>query len=180
MIYYETVRLYTPVAIAKTTGPDPRSLKIGEKTCIIPPHTMIIPSYSALHTHPRHWGTNSLDWEPSRWIITPSTPKSNDTTTEDNLASESFIEFLKTANPFVVWSGGARVCLGCKFSQVEFVGVLVGLFREYRIRPVRLDGEEDAAARERLRVLIKEDTGMKLLLQLMHPERAVLTGERRV
>jgi cytochrome P450 len=173
------VRLYTPVAIVKTTGPDPRALKIGEKTCIIPPHTMIIPSYSALHTHPRHWGTNSLDWEPSRWI-TPSTSKFNDTATADKLASESFIEFPKTASPFVAWSGGARVCPGRKFSQVEFVGVLVGLFRDYRIRPVRLDGEDDAAARERLRVLIKEDTGMKLLLQLMHPERAVLKCEKRV
>lgn len=80
----------------------------------------------------------------------------------------------------MAWSGGARVCPGRKFSQVEFVGVLVGLFRDYRIRPVRLDGEDDAAARERLRVLIKEDTGMKLLLQLMHPERAVLKCEKRV
>ena len=63
--------------------------------------------------------------------------------------------------------------------QVEFVRVLVGLFREYRVRPVQLDGEDEAAARRRLRALIKEDTGMKLLLQLMHPKQAVITCEKR-
>jgi cytochrome P450 len=141
---------------------------------MLPANTMIIPSYSALHTHPRHWGDNSLDWEPSRWI-TSSASTSGRTTIEDILASESFFEFPKSRNPFIAWSGGARVCPGRKFSQVEFVGVLVGLFRRHRIRPVQLDGEDDAAARARLRTLIQKDTGMKLLLQLLHPERMVLT-----
>ena len=72
------------------------------------------------------------------------------------------------------------MCPGRKFSQVEFVGVLVGLFREYRIRPTRLDGEDDEVARQRLKTLIQKETGMKLLLQLMHPERAVLTVEKRI
>ena len=91
-----------------------------------------------------------------------------------------FVEFPKAANPFVERSGGARVYPGRKFLQVEFVGVLVGLFREYRIQPVRLDGEADAAARRRLRGFIKEDMGMELLLQLMHPEQVVLTCEKRI
>lgn len=171
------MRLYTPVAIVKSTGPQPRTLKIGEKTYILPANTMIIPSYSALHTHPRHWGNNSLDWEPSRWITSAST--SGSTKTEDILASESFFEFPRSLTPFIAWSSGARVCPGRKFSQVEFVGVLVGLFRRHRIRPVRLDGEDDAAARARLHTLIQRDAGMKLLLQLLHPERVVLTCEEQ-
>lgn len=171
------MRLYTPVAMVKTTGSQPRSLKINEKSYMLPPHTMIIPSYSALHTHPRHWGSNSLDWEPSRWITSNST--SDTPTTSDTLAAESFLQFGKAENPFIAWSGGDRVCPGRKFSQVECVGVLVGLFREYKIRPARFDGENDELARQRLKTLIKEGTGMKLLLQLLHPERAVITCEKR-
>ncbi|KUL86399.1 hypothetical protein ZTR_08167 [Talaromyces verruculosus] len=171
-VAYETVRLYTPVAIVKSTGPEPRPLLIGDKTHVLPPNTMIIPSYSALHTHPRYWGDNSLDWEPSRWITSSAYSSTN---IDDILASESFFEFPKSQNPFIAWSGGARVCPGRKFSQVEFVGVLVGLFHRHRLHPVRLAGEDDAAARARLRALIHKDAGMKLLLQLLHPEQVNLT-----
>lgn len=166
--------------MVKTTGPQPRPLKIGTKTYILPSNTIIIPSYSALHTHPRHWGENSLEWEPSRWITSTSNSTATKTTTTDILASETFFEFPKAANPFIPWGEGARVCPGRKFSQVEFVGVLVGLFRRHRIRPVPLMGEDEAAARQRLRMLIQEDAGMKLLLQLMHPEQAVITCEEKL
>lgn len=134
---------------------------------------MIIPSYSAMHTHPRHWGSNSLAWEPSRWIIPASTSSSNP-------ATETFLEFPKANNPFIAWSGGARVCPGRKFSQVEFVGVLVGLFKDYKVKPVQLEGESEADAIERLKLLIKEDTGFRLLLQLLHPERMFFKWEKRV
>lgn len=170
------MRFYTPVAIVKSTGPEPRGLRIGDKTYVLPSNTMIIPNYSALHTHPRYWGEDSLDWEPSRWI-TSSDPDRTDV--DDILASESIFEFPKSQNPFVAWSGGARVCPGRKFSQVEFVGVLVGLFRRHRIRPVRLAGEDDAAARTRLRALIHKDAGMKLFLQFLHPEQMHLVCEER-
>ncbi|KUJ15990.1 cytochrome P450 monooxygenase-like protein [Mollisia scopiformis] len=174
---YETVRLYTPVAIVKTTGSEPRSIQIRDKTYTLPADMMIIPSYSALHTHPRHWGNNSLEWEPSRWIISDPAKKAS---AEDRLESETFFEFPKGANPFVAWSEGARVCPGRKFSQVEFVGVLVALFRQHKIRPVPLDEEDDEAARKRLRRMVQKDAGMKLLLQLMHPEQVILKCEKRV
>ena len=43
-----------------------------------------------------------------------------------------------------------------------------------------LAGEDDEAARKRLQKLVEEDTGMRLLLQMMHPEKAVLKWEKRV
>jgi cytochrome P450 len=150
----------------KTTGTEPRLIKVRNRTYTLPPHTMIIPSYSALQTHPRHLGTNSLDWEPSRWITSPNPPpaasKSAGTKLNGILSSETFLEFPKEHNPFVAWGGGARICPGRKFSQVEFVGVLVGLSRKNRIRPLQLHGEDMGAARQRLRLLVKEDTGMRL------------------
>lgn len=51
------------------------------------------------------------------------------------------------------------------------VGVLVGLFREWRVRPVRREGESEEDAIDRLKGLIREGTGFKLLLQLLHPEK---------
>lgn len=85
----------------------------------------------------------------------------------------------KTNNSFVGWSGGARGCPGRKFSQVEFVGVLVGLFRNFRVKPVPEAGENDAMARTRLAEQIRNDTGMRLLLQMLHPKKAVLQWTKR-
>lgn len=117
---------------------------------MIPKNTMIIPNYSALHTHPRYWGENSLEFEPSRWITTDPTPNGDMSNLHAAYHAEKFKEMPKTNNPFVGWSGGARNCPGRKFSQVEFVGVLVGLFRDFRVRPIPKTGEDDAMARARL------------------------------
>lgn len=174
------MRLYTAVAIAKSTGPSPQPLKLGTSTVLIPKNTVVIPNYSALHTHPRYWGHSSLEFEPSRWIATDL----RSSTTNDSQASSLHpVEHLKeppTRNsPFVGWSGGARNCPGRKFAQVEFVGVLVGLFRDFKVKPVPLQGDDDRMARARLSDQIKMDTGMRLLLQMLHPERAVLEWRRR-
>ncbi|KAL8845792.1 MAG: hypothetical protein Q9221_009069 [Calogaya cf. arnoldii] len=166
-VVFETIRLYTAVAIAKSTGSSPRPLKIGTTTVIIPKNTVVIPNYSALHTHPRYWGNNSLDFEPSRWI------------TSDENSIERFKEPPTRNSPFVGFSGGARSCPGRKFAQVEFVGVLVGLFRDFMVKPVPSEGEDDGMARARLGEQIQIDTGMRLLLQMLHPEKAVLEWRRR-
>ena len=80
----------------------------------------------------------------------------------------------KADSPFDGWSGGARNCPGRKFSQVEFVGVLVGHFRGFQVKPVPEAREDDAMARARLLGQIQKDTGMRLLLQMLHSEKAVL------
>lgn len=162
------MRLYTAVAIAKTTGSTSKPLKLGSTTVQIPANTMILPNYSALHTHPRYWGDNSLDFDPSRWITSdPATGK------------EAFNEPTERNSPFVGWSGGVRNCPGRKFSQVEFVGVLVALFRDHKVHPVPLEGEDEEMARARLWDQITYDTGMRLLLQMLHPEKAVLKWTER-
>ncbi|KAL8865093.1 MAG: hypothetical protein Q9174_007074 [Haloplaca sp. 1 TL-2023] len=168
-VAFETVRLYTAVAIAKTTGPRPQHLELGTSNVLIPENTIIIPNYSAMHTHPRYWGANSLDFEPSRWIIPSSSSH----------PQEQFKEPPSRNSPFVGWSGGARSCPGKKFAQIEFVAVLVGLFGGFRVRPKREKGEDDEAARRRLGELVRWDTGMRLLLQMLHPEKAVLEWRRR-
>jgi cytochrome P450 len=156
---------------------------MGAKTIIVPPKTLVIPSYSALHTHPRYWGANSLTWQPSRWITSGSSPSTymsaSPTRHKHPLESESFNTPRKYASPFIAWSAGARSCPGQKFSQVEFVAVMAGLFREWKVKPVREMGEDDTMARSRIQRLVEKESGMVLLLQLLHPEKAVLTWERR-
>lgn len=95
------------------------------------------------------------------------------------LASETLIQHPKNANPFIAWSAGARNCPGQKFSQVEFVAAIASLFRNWKIKPVLEKGEDDAAARLRIERLVEKESGMVLLLQMLHPEKAVLTWERR-
>ena len=158
----------------------PQPLKLGATTVLIPKNTFIIPDDSAVHTHARYWGHDSLEFEPSRWIV----PDSRVSATNDSQASSSYpAERCKeppTRNsPFVGWSGGARSCPGRKLAQVEFVGVLVGLIREFSVKPVPLQGEDDGMARVRRLDQIRTDTGMMLLLQMLHPERAVLEWKRR-
>ena len=131
---------------------------------------MLLPNYSALHTHPKYWGPDSLEFNPSRWIKT----------TADGInTSEIFEEPFSRNSPFVGWSGGLRNCPGRKFTQVEFVGVLVALFRQHKVHPVAVDGETEEMARARLWDQIRYDTGMRLLLQMLHPEKAILRWTKR-
>ena len=117
---------------------------------------------------PGNWGSNSLNFDTSRWITLDSTN-----------GAETFNEPSARDSPFVSWSGGARNCPGRKFSQVGFVGVLVALFQRHKVHPVALDGESEEMARARLSDQIANDTGMRLLLQMLHPEKAVLQWTKR-
>lgn len=59
------------------------------------------------------------------------------------------------------------------------MAVMAALFRDWKVKPVLELGEDDAMARSRIQRLVEKETGMVLLLQLLHPEKAVLTWERR-
>jgi cytochrome P450 len=67
-VLLETLRLCTPVPIAKSTGKEASVLIIGNKQVTIPANTLIIPNYIAVHTHPRSWDDDALEWKPFRWI----------------------------------------------------------------------------------------------------------------
>ncbi|KAH8781212.1 cytochrome P450 [Diaporthe sp. PMI_573] len=173
-VMYETLRLYAPVPTSRIVdGNLPQSLVIGNKTILLPPKTMIVPSYSSLQTDPKYWGSDSLEWRPSRFISSPS-PSSTST---QSLDDEELIT--PRRGTFLAWSGGARDCVGKKFSQVEFVAVMSSLFRDWRVRPVLIDGETAEAARKRVLHQIETDSAPVLLLQMLHPERCPLVWEKR-
>lgn len=161
-VLMETLRLYTPVPIAKSTGKVPQRLNVGDKEITVPGNTLVIPNHIALHTHPRYWGDDALEWRPSRWI---------DGKDERVISPEK--------GAFVAWSEGVRVCPGKKFSQVEFVASIAGLFRDWRVEPVLQSGEDLTMAGKRVMDLVENDTGQVLLLQMLHPERAPLAWKKR-
>ncbi|RYC61640.1 hypothetical protein CHU98_g4574 [Xylaria longipes] len=163
-ILMETVRLYTPVPVAKWTEKMSRQLRVGDKEIIVPPDTMVIPSYAALHTHPKFWGPDPLVWRPQRWIE------------RRNVTEELFIPKRGT---FIPWSEGERSCPGKKFSQVEFVATMAALFWDWRVSPEPMRGETIEKARARLLNLIETDSAQVLLLQMLHPERAPLRWTKR-
>lgn len=166
-VMLETLRLYTPVPVAKWTAGGTASLDVAGKTIVIPPNTMVIPSYAAVHTELKYWGSDSLVWRPSRWIQGAAAAP----------GQEDLVNPQK--GTFLGWSEGARDCPARKFSQVEFVATIATLLRDWKVEPVPLDGESLDDARRRVLDLIKEDSGPVLLLQMLHPERASLTWKRR-
>ncbi|GAW20478.1 hypothetical protein ANO14919_099840 [Xylariales sp. No.14919] len=175
-VLYETLRLYTPVPVTKWTKEKTQTLNVGDKTLVLPPNTMMCLAYSSLQSDPRWWGPDSLTWRPSRFIK----PAEDESTLDEGKGSAKEEEFLQPKRgTFVGWSEGARDCPGRKFSQVEFVATIASLFRDWRVDPVVFEGETVEAARERVLDLIKTDSAMVLLTQMLHPERAPLVWSRR-
>ncbi|KAI1760081.1 cytochrome P450 [Hypoxylon sp. FL1150] len=170
-VLMETVRLYTPVPVAKWTENTTQVLRIGGKAITIPPDTMVIPSYTAIHTHPDYWGSDALSWRPSRWIVTKASDKATGLDEEDLITPQR--------GTFIAWSEGERSCPGKKFSQVEFVATMAGLFRDWRVEPIQRRGERIEDARARVLELILKDSAQVLLLQMLHPERAPLAWKKR-
>ncbi|RWA14480.1 hypothetical protein EKO27_g558 [Xylaria grammica] len=175
-VLYETLRLYTPVPVTKWTKEKTQTLNVGDKTLVLPPNTMMCLAYSSLQSDPRWWGPDSLTWRPSRFIK----PAGDESALGGGKESAKEEEFLQPKRgTFVGWSEGARDCPGRKFSQVEFVATIASLFRDWRVDPVVFEGETIEAARERVLDLIKTDSAMVLLTQMLHPERAPLVWSRR-
>ncbi|KAH9904250.1 cytochrome P450 [Xylariomycetidae sp. FL2044] len=163
-VMYETMRLYTPVPVIKWTGNQAQPLQVGEKPVVLPPHSMIAPSYGSVQTDPKYWGTDSLVWRPSRWVK----------------AGEPGEEQLTppVRGAFIGWSEGIRDCPGRKFSQVEFVATMAVLFQSWRVDPALNAGESLSNAQKRVMNLIETDSASVLLLQMLHPERAPLVWRR--
>jgi cytochrome P450 len=79
---------------------------------------------------------------------------------------------------FAPWSLGARVCPGKKFSQVEFVAVLLHMLADWRIETVRGEGEAETEARERVLNVLERKT-FNVSVHLVRPEEVRLRFVRR-
>ncbi|GME48497.1 uncharacterized protein K452DRAFT_130448 [Neofusicoccum parvum] len=169
-VLYETVRLYNPLlSIVKGTQDNTTDLTIDNRSYTVPPNTRVILNLNAVHTHPRYWGDDSLEWKPSRWILTAE---------GDGASIDREYILTPPRGAFMAWSEGNRACPGKKFAQVEHAAVMAALFRSHRVDPVELAGEDAEQARKRTTDCIA-DSGMVLLFQMLRPQDVALTWSRR-
>jgi cytochrome P450 len=144
-------------------------LTIGDNSVVVPPDTRVILNLNALHSLPRYWGDDALEWKPSRWIhASPG----------DGIVHDREQIIMPEHGAYMPWSKGMRACPGKKFSQVEHVAVMVACFRDHFVLPAVRHGEDLEQAKERAKNSLK-NTGMGLLLQMFHPERTPLVWRKR-
>lgn len=142
---YETLRLASPAPLLVRMPRSPQELPIiaqqGPSKIVVPPGTLVGGHFYGAHLSPR-WGKDVLDFNPKRFVLT----------TEDGK------ETLKVPEQvlFMPWIAGPRVCPGKKFSQVEFVAVVVELLSKYRVELVSEVGETKAATRARVLSVMEE------------------------
>ena len=165
------MRLYNPLpGIPKYTGQQPTHLDVNGNSYRIPEDTLVIPSLQALHTDPRNWGQDSLEWRPQRWIANPNV---NDQSSPE---AEELVEPVR--GTYFPWAEGARNCPGKKFAQVEFVAVLVALLGNHVAEPIPWSGESMEQARQRTLAVVK-DSSVELLLQMRNPRSVSVRWKER-
>ncbi|MCJ1359699.1 MAG: hypothetical protein MMC33_009701 [Icmadophila ericetorum] len=175
-VLLETLRLYNPLpGVPKWTGDSSQTLEIMQRTCVLPPRTLVVPALQTLHTHPRYWGSDSLTWRPSRWIQTQSKPIFN-VDVKTRLSSERLLTPIP--GTFIAWSEGVRNCPGKKFAQVEFVATMARLFHSHRVTPIPKNGEIMLEAQRRVLDVVK-DSNVHLLLQMRNPGSVAVKWTRK-
>jgi len=164
---YETLRIWGPVtSIPKYNKDGPQPLTIQGKSYVIPARTCVVANIGALHWDPAHWGPDSLEFHPKRFI------KSKTGKLQDE-------ELELPGGQFVPWASGPRVCPGKKFSQVEFVAVVARLFLKHRVEPARKDGETQEMSLKRVKDCLM-DSGITVTLRMRNPDRAQLAWKEKL
>ncbi|KAF1813264.1 cytochrome P450, partial [Eremomyces bilateralis CBS 781.70] len=129
---YETLRIYGPVTWIPRATTAHRSLTFseplkvsGEQSTTLPPGMLLNINVYEPHTRPSHWGQDSYAFRPSRFVLTPTETKPNGWIVEGDKNNDGTEKIMHPpSGVFNPWSMGPRICVGIKFSQVEFVAVL--------------------------------------------------------
>ena len=112
-----------------------------------------------MHVNPSIWGSDALEFRPSRWLL------------DDG----SFYQPPRSS--FLPWSGGPRNCPGQKMAEVEFVAVVMTIFRSYKLSPVIGEGKTMELAKEKLKDLMADSQPI-VTLQMNKPRDVKLKWER--
>lgn len=147
------------MALPKYTSGESQQLAIGDSIVNVPSKVYIVPSLLAMHTHPKHWGSDALEWKPCRWID----------------ANDDFL--VSKRGTYFPWSEGPQNCPGKKFAQVEFVAVIACLFKSLRVKPVCGPGESMNDAMKRLSMVL-EETSHGVLLRMKSADGVRLSWTR--
>ncbi|KAK3317335.1 putative cytochrome P450 [Cercophora scortea] len=154
-VFLETLRLYAPIiGLPKLSSDKPQTLHVPGRdgdTLVVPPGSEIYPLLLCVQTDPKYWPDEPRKWKPARWI-----------TQEGGL-------LVPELGSYLPWADGPQGCPGKKFSQVEAVAVLAGLFGGHRVRVVPRRGESEQQARGRAQACA-DDVNYDLLLRMNHAD----------
>lgn len=126
----------------------------------------------AAHADPAYWGNDSLEFKPSRWIETAPITPGEDGADGPLLDREALLKPLRTV--YMSWLDASHVCPGRKFSQVEYVGLIVSLLGTHYVEPARESPDEDIEhARHRTKDCLA-NSGTKLVFEMLRPETVPL------
>ncbi|EXJ90460.1 hypothetical protein A1O1_03562 [Capronia coronata CBS 617.96] len=158
-LMYETLRLWGPVPDStRWCAGDFQTLRVKDHEMIIPAETYVSTNFYGLHSDPRWWGADSLEWRPQRWIQT------------DRKTGKESIAPPPPGAAFMPWSTGPRVCPGRKFSQVEFVAVISSLLQDYRLEPLVIWGRMQTKEQARQALLdVVEDSHNVITPKMRRP-----------
>lgn len=149
----EILRLFPPVvSIPKSTGPSPSTILFNDQTYVIPPHTQISLSCSALHYRSDYWGPDVQSFIPERWDV-----RNKESFLAQNEgvqgAAGPGLEYDTLHKPirgsYIPFSDGNRACIGKKFAQVEYVAALAVIFRDYEVGLANISPDESDEGAER-------------------------------
>lgn len=130
----------------------------------------------AAHADPGYWGDNSMEFKPSRWIERMPARPEDDGREVPLLDREVLLKPLRTV--YMSWLDGSHVCPGRKFSQVEYVGLIVGLLGAHYVEPARESPDEEMDhARQRAKDCLAA-SGTKLVFEMLRPETVPLVWRR--
>lgn len=167
---YETIRLWGPLPeIARVPAGDGQTLHVGDREIFVPKGTYVSTNFFGVHTDPRWWGSDSLEWKPERWIA------------KDSKTGLETIAPPPAGAVFLGWSTGPRVCPGKKFSQVEFVAVIATLLHRFRLEPLVMKemGMRNSADATRALMDTVQKSQMVITTKMISPQTAGITLVRR-
>ncbi|KAL8767212.1 MAG: hypothetical protein Q9209_006217 [Squamulea sp. 1 TL-2023] len=172
-VMYETLRLYGSIVFIPRAASleSQRLVNQDGNDVVLPPSTSVNLNVQALHTDPKTWGADSLNWRPTRWFVESRSGNPS----VDNATSQRFITPPKGS--FIPWADGPRVCPGQKFAQVEFVAVLATVLEKYRIKPVLEAGQSEEAGRKALLAMVDDSAIFAITLQMNQPRKVALICE---
>lgn len=150
---FETLRFHPPLVhiVKETQGGDHILTNEAGKEVKFPQGSLVYLHVVALHLDPEIYRNVNIDtshgekeddhdetrFRPTRWLNQPS-------------SGQKSTHFSPPKGTFLPWSMGPRNCPGQKMSQVEFVAIMLVLLRRHSIEVVKLEGEGEKEAQERI------------------------------
>lgn len=130
---YEMFRLYPGMLIITKMIPNATSITVYPENeeprhHLLPAECRVYMNAIAVHHNERYW-PEPLMIKPERWM-NEKTKGLADIGDKNVVAADRTRQVKGTLMTF---SGGGRACLGRKFAQAEYVGMLATLLREYRV-----------------------------------------------